>query len=601
MTASPPDSNLRLNPASRGLSCAAEGGAEAGDLIDRVMARGVTLPGAAALTFLGSDGVTAATMDNAALAARVAALGGALAARRLGGRRVLLLHPQGPEFAQDFLGVLAAGAVAVPAPHSLGRKAGAERIRAIAADADPAIVLTTDSRRDMAEAALAGGVPVWTADELIAETAPAPLPVRRGTDVALLQYTSGSTGTPKGTMISLAAMTANAEQIRRLFRHGPGSVMVSWLPMFHDMGLVGGLLQPLHVGFHGVLMTPDSFLEDPRRWLDAIGRFGGTTAGAPNFAYDYCVDRIPPEAREGIDLGRWAVAFNGSEPVRAATMDRFATAFAGQGFRAEAFFPCYGMAETTLLATCGTPGRPARRIAPMGGAPIVSCGRPGPGHEIAVVDPTTGQPCADGQEGEIWLRGPSLALGYWGKPGDPAFGARLDGRGEGWMRTGDLGLIDTGEIFVTGRIKDVIIVRGRNHHPQDLESSAAAAHPALRRDGGAAVLVEGAGRDRIVLIHEVTSAALRAPPVKDIAAAVRAALATEHGLHLAIVALIAPGRLPRTTSGKVRRAAARDAYLDGTLVLLAEDRHGPALRRPATPDPGPAPRAGTATRSPEVT
>lgn len=569
-----------------------------GDLVDRIIARAAERPDDVALVFLDGEGRESCRLDHATLAARITALGGALTARRLSGRRILLLHPQGPEFAQDFLGVLAAGAVAVPAPHHLGRKAGAERIRAIAADADPVIVLTTPARREMAETALAGAVPVWTAEEILAATAPVPLPDRAAGDLALLQYTSGSTGTPKGTMISLGAMAANAEQIRATFGHDRDTVLVSWLPMFHDMGLVGGLMQPLHVGFPAVLMSPDSFLEEPRRWLEAIGRYGATTAGAPNFAYDYCVDRILAEERTGLDLSSWRVAFNGSEPVRAATLARFAAAFAPQGFRAESFFPCYGMAENTLLAACGQPGVPARRLERQGRPAAVSCGRPGPGHELAVADPETCTPCPEGTEGEIWLRGPSLAQGYWGRPEDPAFGAVLEGRGGGWLRTGDLGLVDGGELFVTGRRKDVIIVRGRKHHPQDLEATAVAAHPALRRDGGAAVMVERGGRDILVLVHEVTTAALRAPPVREIAAALRAALAAEHGLHLAVVALIAPGRLPRTTSGKVRRMAAREGYLDGSLALLAEDSHGPAPRAahravPAGTDP--------ATQSREVT
>jgi acyl-CoA synthetase (AMP-forming)/AMP-acid ligase II len=552
-----------------------------GDLAQVLFARAAATPDRIAYLFLQNGEGAETQLTYAMLARQVRDVALRLVAAGLAGQRILLLHPQGPDFARDFFAVLAAGAVAVPSPHMQGRRAAAARIAAIVADAKPAIVLTT---RDLV-GSLRGSVPdnlyVTATEDLPPAVPSAALPVIDPEALALLQYTSGSTGAPRGVMITHRAMMANQAMIRQLFNHSPDSVMVSWLPMFHDMGLIGSLLQPVYAGFPAVMMTPEAFLEEPVRWLRAISQYGGTTAGAPNFAYDYCVKRIRAEDRADLDLRSWQVAFNGSEPVRAATLDRFAQAFAPYGFRARASYPCYGMAEATLLVAGGTPGRmPERFDRGTPPQPAVSCGQTGPGHDLAIVAPGLTQALPDGQVGEIWFRGPSIATGYWNHPALNAdsFGQTLTDGSSGWMRTGDLGLIQDGALYVTGRLKDVIIVKGRNHYPQDIEETAAAAHPALRPDAGAAFLVERGEKQSLVLVTEIAASYFRDPPVTEMAAALRSAISEHHGLHLAVLALIKPGSLPKTTSGKVQRGQAMTAYLDGALAVLTEDRHGPDLR-----------------------
>lgn len=588
-------------------------------------ARAACHPDRTALTYLHNGTLEAVCLNFGDLACRAGRIANSIAARGLGLRsvrrgrerqaRVLLLYPSGLDFAQAFLGVLRAGAVAVPAPHVQGSRAGAARMAAIAADVAPALVLTDRAHLDETQAALGPGIKVLTIEDLLQSAgADARLPdPPGGGDLALIQYTSGSTGTPRGVCVTHAAMMANQRLIAERFGHGRDSVSVSWLPMFHDMGLIGSLLQPIYAGFHGVLMPPVGFLEEPLRWLAAIARYGKpghTTAGAPNFAYDFCVDRIPLADRASLDLRAWTVAYSGSEPVRARTLDRFAAAFAPYGFRARAFYPCYGMAEATLLIAGGDPATPPRRVSvtEAGQAPreVVSCGATGADHAILIVDPETRVPMPEGETGEIWFAGPSLASGYWNWPEQTAanFAAAPAGRADlRWLRTGDLGFLDRGEVFVTGRIKDVMILKGRNHYPQDIEATVQASHDALRPDGGAAFLIErpdATGRDRqvLVVVHEVTGPALRDLTLSrdvilpQIAGAARAALSRDHGLHLAVMALIRPGQLPRTTSGKIRRRATRDAFLTGDLALLAEDRHGPAFWREAPrTDPVPPPPA----------
>lgn len=546
-----------------------------------LFARGRATPDRTAFLFLKNGEEPEARLSYAALAGAVRDVALRLVAAGATGQRVLLLHPQGPAFARDFLAVLAAGGVAVPSPHMQGRRAAAQRIAAIIGDAAPALVLTTREFLPGLAGTVPAGLPLVAAEDL----APAPpgldLPAIDPDALALLQYTSGSTGTPRGVMITHRAMVANQAMIRTAFAHSPRTVMVSWLPMFHDMGLIGSLLQPVYAGFAGVMMTPDAFLEEPVRWLRAISRYGGTTAGAPNFAYDYCVRRIPVEDRAELDLSSWQVAFNGSEPVRAATLDRFSAAFGPYGFRARSHYPCYGMAEATLLVAGGAVGvAPHRLDRPGMPLPAVSCGQTGAHHDLAIVPPGGHDPLPEGAVGEIWFRGPSVALGYWNAPevNATAFDQTLSDGSAGWMRTGDLGLIQDGELYVTGRLKDVIIVKGRNHYPQDIEETCVAAHPALRADGGAVFVVERGEKETLVLVSEVQPSAFRDPPLAEIADAVRAAVSEHHGLHLAVVALLRPGALPKTTSGKVQRRQARATYLDGSLAVLIEDRHGPDLR-----------------------
>ncbi|MFL6234775.1 MAG: amino acid adenylation domain-containing protein, partial [Thermoanaerobaculia bacterium] len=375
--------------------------------------------------------------------------------------------------------------------------------------------------------------------------------------IAFLQYTSGSTATPKGVMVTHANLLHNERMIGAAFDMDEESVVVGWLPLYHDMGLIGNVLQPLHAGGRCVLMSPVAFLQRPMRWLEAVSRYRGTVSGGPNFAYELCLRKAAPEALAGLDLSSWKVAFNGAEPVRASTLERFAAAFAPCGFRREAFYPCYGLAEATLFVTGGHGARVERER--------VSCGRVWMGQRVAIADPENGE---ERPEGEIWISGPSVARGYWENEEATArdFHAFLPS-GEGpFLRTGDLGFLSGGELYVSGRLKDLIILRGRNHYPQDVELTAERSHPGLLPGGGAAFSVETAGEERLVVVHEV--ARHRKDGVEEIAEAVRRAVAAEHEVQVHEVVLIRQAGLPKTSSGKVQRRLCRQQYLQDELPVV---------------------------------
>ncbi len=528
-------------------------------------------------TWLAQGEETADRLTYAGLDARARAIAAALAGAIPPGERALLLFPPGLEFIAAFFGCLYAGVIAVPAypPHS---RRPDPRLASIATDCRPRAVLTTApllARREaLAVQVPALGNALWLGDFDPADRAD-PTDRTEPEDVAFLQYTSGSTGSPKGVVVTHANLLDNLEKIRLAFGQTPESVVVGWLPLFHDMGLIGNVLQPCFVGSDCVLMSPAAFLQKPARWLQAIHRFRGTTSGGPNFAYDLCARSVGPEVRAGLDLSSWSVAFNGAEPVRAETLRRFAEAFAPCGFRRSAFVPCYGLAEATLLVTAA---RGAADDSP------VSCGALPPGGEVLVVDPEAGVPSAGEAVGEIWVSGPSVAAGYWNRPEETreTFGAVLqDGRGHPlrYLRTGDLGFVRGGELVVTGRLKDLIILRGRNLYPQDVELTAEQAHPALRAGGGAAFSVEEQGEERLVVVFEVGREAGRHPgELSTIADAIRRAVAEEHGVRVAGVALVRTGTIPKTSSGKIRRRECRARYLDGGLEILYRSSDQPPLQ-----------------------
>ena len=549
-----------------------------------------------AYTFLvdgeaAEDNVTYAELDRRArgLAATLQRMG------VTGGERVLLLYPPGLDYIAAFFGCLYAGAVAVPAYPPRSRRPSA-RLESIQESAGAKAVLTT-------EAVLSGldkqmprrpGVVWWAAEGAELEQGAGewrdpfhPHQKLGGEALAFLQYTSGSTAAPKGVMLRHANLLANLEQIRLSFAQTAAERTVIWLPPYHDMGLIGGILTPLYAGNPAVLLSPVSFLQRPLRWLQAISRYGGTTSGGPNFAYDLCVDKINAEEREKLDLSRWTLAFNGAEPVRAETLERFAAAFAPCGFRPESFLPCYGLAEGTLLAAVGRRGAGAtvgtfaagelerhRAVATdssaEGARTLVGSGAAPVGARILVVDPATCVPCAAGEVGEIWIAGPAVAAGYWGLPEATAatFGAHTASGDGPFLRTGDLGFLSQdGNLFVTGRSKDLIILRGRNHYPQDIELTVERSHPALRPGCGAAFSVEVAGEERLVVVQEVRREHREDDPA-DLVAAVRRAVAEEHEVQVHAVVLLRPATLPKTTSGKIQRAATRARFLDGSLDAL---------------------------------
>ncbi|WP_051723659.1 AMP-binding protein [Micromonospora chokoriensis] len=482
------------------------------------------------------------------------------------GDRVLLLLPPGLDYVTAFFGCLYAGVIAVPVypPDPFALERTLPRLAAVARDAGPAIALTTSPLLgfldDVARLAPELGALRWIAvDETEADPA-GDVFSDEPEATALLQYTSGSTSTPRGVMLSHANLLHNSGLIRGFFDTSEQDSGVSWLPPYHDMGLIGGLLQPLHAGATVTLMSPLHFLEEPMRWLRAVHKYGASISGGPNFAYELCVRKSDPAQVAQLDLSGWRVAFNGAEPIRPDTLRRFARTFAPAGFRAEAFLPCYGLAEATLIVSAA---RGAREVTADGlPAPLVSCGRPADDQRVAVVDPATAEPVPDGTVGEILVAGPSVAKGYWNQPDQTA---RVFGTG--FLRTGDLGFLDGGELVVTGRLKDLLIVRGRNHYPQDIEHTVERTDPVVRPGCAAAFLVPGDDEDRLVVVLEARRGAAELD-VGDLAGRIRRAIAEEHGVQVHTVALVRAGGLPKTSSGKIQRWRCRELFCDGELPEL---------------------------------
>jgi acyl-CoA synthetase (AMP-forming)/AMP-acid ligase II len=538
-------------------------------LVEMLRARAASQPDDLAYTFLADgenpvDELTWSALDRAARA--VAAT---LQARLQRGDRVLLIYPPGLSFIAGFFGCVYAGVLAVPVmPPQGGRSGrGADRLAAIVADSDARCVLT---RSDLRERLLDGVDPriarivtdaipydqasAWRKPDVDSET------------IAFLQYTSGSTALPRGVMVSHGNLLHNLSAAFHLGESNADTVSVSWLPVTHDMGLIEGVLQPAFSGCPAYLMSPAAFLQRPIRWLRAISTYRATRTGGPNFAYDIAASRVPVSDRTSLDLRAWRIAYNGAEPVRHDTMTAFADAYAANGFRAEAFRPCYGLAESTLLVTTG----------PWAGAGAagnsVSCGRPADGLSVRIVDPMTRAVCGDAEPGEIQVAGPSVAHGYWNRPLESSqVFAVEDGRR--WLSTGDLGSLHDGELHVTGRIKDLLIVRGAKHFPQDLERTAERRDAAVRIGGVAVVAIGSHVRgDRIALIAEIDPREVADSSRAHLMADLRRAIAEEHGIQLHGVALVPPGTVPKTTSGKLQRFLCRDAWINDTLGALASWR-----------------------------
>jgi acyl-CoA synthetase (AMP-forming)/AMP-acid ligase II len=530
-----------------------------------------------AATFLDERGAATASLGYGALHRRALAVACRLRRRHAPGERVLLVFPQSLDFIVAFLGCLYAGLIAVPVNPPRGNRVP-EATASIVADCRPAVVLTQAGTLDVLREALApvGGPLDWLAvDASDPEEAPTGGPRRCAADeIAFLQYTSGSTAAPKGVRVSHGNLAANEEMIRRAFGHDAGTSVVGWAPFFHDQGLIGNVLQPLWVGASATFLSPMTFVRRPLLWLETISRYRAHTSGGPNFAFEACVAAARRGPVPELDLSCWKVAFNGAEPVRPDTMRAFAATFGPHGFDPDAMYPCYGLAEATLIVTGSGKGRGPRttgvdvealaagRFVPGTGRELAGSGAVLPGAEVRIADPRTRLPCGPDQVGEIWVSGENVAQGYWRRPAATreTFGARLaDAPGRTYLRTGDLGVLIDGELYVVGRLKDVTIIRGRNHHPHDIEHTVAAAHPALQPGAGVAFGVPGPQGERLVVVQEVRREYRRAGDRSEVTAAVRAALAREHGLAAALV-LTLPGRVPRTSSGKVRRSAARAQY-----------------------------------------
>ncbi|MFH8241788.1 amino acid adenylation domain-containing protein [Streptomyces sp. NPDC018321] len=545
-----------------------------------------------AYTFVSPDRAERPSLTFPALDARARSVGAMLAERGLAGERVLVLLPPGLDYVAAFLGCLYAGAVAVPLYPPSGGKYSARHL-AVLADSAPAAALVpgADLGRGAELAAELGapGLVLLSVDGELPDPDGWRRPDVDGDGVAFLQYTSGSTGTPRGVRVTHRNLVVNSAQIQERFGSGPDTGVVSWLPPYHDMGLIGGILQPVYAGAPATLLSPTAFITRPLLWLELMSEQGAVISGGPNFAYDLCVDRIPAERLAGLDLSRWRVAFNGAEPVRASTLERFAERMAPSGFRREAFFPCYGLAEATLMVSGRRVGGeevartfdadslgPGRRPEPApGGLPVVDCGPVAEALDVVVADAERGAACAPGTVGEIWVSGENVADGYWGRPvPDGTFGAVLPGDTRSYLRTGDYGFLSEGRLYVTGRSKDLIVVRGRNHYPQDLETTALAAHATLRR-GAAAFAVERNGREEVCLVLETAHGHVT-EQAEEVVGAVRAALVRDHGVTPGSVVLVRPGVIPRTTSGKIQRSAARAALAEGAMKVVHRSDTAPA-------------------------
>ncbi|MGB3300251.1 MAG: fatty acyl-AMP ligase, partial [Phormidesmis sp.] len=592
-------------------------------LLERLRWRAVHQPERVAYQFLADQPLPVAesaitVWTYAQLYERVAAIATQLqqqareTGRDLNQQPVLLVYSPGLELIAAFLACLCVGAIAIPAApprrhESLARwqhivtdakVAGILTEQDLLEDLEPLIgkelfqqrtdslfCLATDRQNSRLIENAYGSERSFLdnlLDTLLAKGSPQ--------EVAFLQYTSGSTSQPKGVMVTHANLAHNLQQIQQAFGHSADTRCVIWLPPYHDMGLIGGILQPLYGGYPVTLMSPAAFLRNPYRWLEAVSHFGGTTSGAPNFAYDYCVQKISSQQRQSLDLTAWTVAFTGAEPIRSQTLDQFAKAFSSCGFRRRAFYPCYGLAEATLFVSGGLPqalpkvvsvsasslaeGRAEEAEENAQAVQLVSCGQ-SKEQKIEIVDPQTRLVCDEGQVGEIWVAGESVAAGYWGKVAatKEAFGNELDGKSGAFLRTGDLGFLRSGELFITGRLKDLIVVRGQNYYPQDIELSVGQAHPSLQPAGAVFGLgpdETGTDREQIVVVQEITRTAVRSLrkqtlQVSDIVEAIRSAVSNQHGLQVWAIALLKPGHLPKTTSGKVQRQSCKSQFLAGSL------------------------------------
>jgi 8-amino-7-oxononanoate synthase len=511
----------------------------------------------------------------------------------LKGQRVLLLYPPGLDFVAGFYGCLYAGAVAIPA-YPPRRNRNMQRIQAISDDAEAAAALSVHDVCDRVGSLLDEAPHLkdltWLATDQISEDlAEQWVPPKIHSEMlAVLQYTSGSTGSPKGVMLAHRNLMHNVSLITYGFEPTRAACGGSWLPTYHDMGLVGGVLYSVFFGRHCVLMSPFAFLQKPVRWLRAITRYRVTIGGGPNFAYDLCTQKITDEEMQGLDLSTWDVAFNGAEPIRAATLDGFVEKFAPVGFRREALYPCYGMAETTLIVTGGKKSEPPvvrsfmgkaldeHRIVPVpedheDARKLIGCGRIPPGEQVLIVDPVQYRQMPDDRVGEIWVDSPSVGLGYWNKPGatQETFQAKLRDSSSGtYLRTGDLGFVHQGELFVTGRLKDLIIVRGVNRYPQDIELTVERASSHLQPGAVGAFAVDMHGRERLIIVSEVDRA--RRKDWSDIIGVIRRAVTAEHELPPDGIVLVRFGSINKTSSGKIQRHACRSNFLDGSLSVVAQ-------------------------------
>jgi acyl-CoA synthetase (AMP-forming)/AMP-acid ligase II len=574
-------------------------------VLDRLHEYAERQPSSPAFRLLGGDGRITRTLPYAELSQTTRAIAAGLRSRLPPGERVLLLLPDNLEFVPAFLGCLQADVIAVPAypPLPTQSRRRIETLRAIAGDCQPAAVLTAAPESVAAEVRCL--VPElndawWASTADVAASEPgseASFPVDPA-NIAFLQYTSGSTSTPKGVMVTHEALAHNEELIHIQMDSHVGVRLVSWLPLFHDMGLIGSVLHPLWMGGSTLLMSASTFIMRPAAWLRAISEYRAYGSGGPNFAYDMCNRRVRDEDCVGLDLSSWKVAFNGSEPIRADTLRAFAKRFMPYGLDPKALSPCYGMAEATLMVTGCRAGRKpveltvdrdalahGQAVPSSAGQTLVSSGTAGLDRTVRIVDPVTMRQVADNKVGEIWVGGPFRPTGYWrnAAASEAAFQDRpVRGPNEPHLRTGDLGFLNEGELFVTGRLKDVVIVGGRNHYPQDIEHTVENADPAIRPGCVVAFSYEDftADAEKVVVVAgtkgAVTQGEAAAVKRAKIIRSIQVAVARDHGITLSDVVVAGASAIPKTSSGKLQRAACRAIYLDGGYAMPDEVEGQPA-------------------------
>lgn len=575
-------------------------------------------PGRLAYRFLRDGEGLAASLTYAELDQRARAIAALLQAHQLYQKPVLLLLPPGLDYICSLLGCLYAGAIAVPVSPSR-RSSNVSRLKSILGNCKASMVLSNDAVWQKLQSSSIikqffqqQDLRLVSTDRLTpSDSHQWYRPDIQPEDIAFLQYTSGSTGEPKGVMLSHRNILHNSASIYRLFKHSSQSLGLSWLSPYDSMGLIGNIMQPLYGGFLGTLFPPTSFLRNPLCWLQAISDYRITTSGGPNFAYDLCVQKVKPEDLKSLDLSSWTVAFNGAETVRPQTLERFSETFSGCGFRPVAFHGCYGLTESTLMLS----GRKSTqhlvshhfdsdalkqgkaivgKKTDHGNRTLVSCGESQADETVIIVDPQSKEPCPDGTVGEIWLASPSVALGYWGqaKQTEAIFKAQTKGAAKGvareaseefakgpFLRTGDLGFLYQQELYVTGRLGDLITLRGEDYYPQEIESTAEQSYPNLAAGAGAAFSVTDAqGQNHLVVVQEVARACEEQLDYKAAISAMSKAIAQECNLPVYAISLLRPGAVPKTSDGKICRRASRFAFLSGHLPVIDDWSENPRLR-----------------------
>lgn len=594
------------------------------NLVDMLMKRAQSSGRAVYANFLTSSGEVVEQLTFRELNQSACQIGASLREQGLAGRTVLLLFLPGLDYIRAFFGCLYAGAIPVPAYPPTGTK-DLQRLGKIALDCQAGAILSSSGLLPHVTGWQSGlgvtwDVPRLSIENLLETNVPVGfVPYQaQPDDVAFLQYTSGSTGRPKGVVLTHANLLANFAQILQGFLRGNPMVdrieelrSVCWLPPFHDMGLIGGILTPIYAGAQVTLMAPITFLRRPEIWLKALSLQRAQISGGPNFAYEYCLQKITDDQLLNLDLSHWRVAYNGSEPLQADVIQRFAARFASCGFNTSAFFPCYGLAEASLFVSGAPSGEGARTVVadqqalqlgrfvahkpqcPDPHLKLVSSGRIAEGTEVRIVRPDTRLACAEGEVGEIWVRGPSVAQGYWAKLAlsDSTFQACIEQESsqKHYLRTGDLGFCWQGELYVTGRIKELIIVAGRNLYPQDIEQTVQSSYMGFQRRGGAAFGLPEEGREQLIILQELQVKGSGDTDLTLVAAMAARAVAARHGVLPTAIVLLPLNALPRTSSGKLQRVEARQRYRDGSLTPLhvwspggSQERRGLTFQQPDT-------------------